>query len=267
MVSRNEFVETLVSLIKKAETELGDDVIQLLREAERKEDGHAKMIIQSLLRNAEIAKEKRVPLCQDTGIPVIFVDIGRDAELNFDIYDASREAVKIATEVVPLRPNSVHPLTRENAGNIPVVHCRIVEGDELRLAVMPKGAGSENVSKQMMLLPGDSDRIKDFVVQVVKEAGGKPCPPVFVGVGIGGTFDESALIAKRALLRDARKMNEFELEILREINSLGIGPMGLGGKTTALSVLVEVECCHTASLPLAVNIQCWANRKAFAVVG
>jgi len=267
MVQRSEFVETVVELIGKAETELGEDVLELLRSAERREEGHAKMILQSLLENVEIAREKRVPMCQDTGIPVIFVDIGYDAELKFDVYEASREAVRIATERVPLRPNSVNPVTRENAGNVPVVHCRLVEGDEVRVAVMPKGAGSENVSKQMMLLPGDARRIADFIVDVVREAGGKPCPPVFVGVGIGGTFDESALMAKRALLRDAREMNGFELEVLEKINSLGIGPMGLGGRTTALAVLVEMECCHTASLPLAVNIQCWANRRAFAVIG
>lgn len=267
MVRREEFIETVVELIGRAETELGEDVLELLREAEKKEDGHAKMILQSLLKNVEIAREKRVPMCQDTGIPVIFVDVGIDAKLKFDVYDASREAVRIATERVPLRPNSVHPITRENVGNLPIVHCRLVEGDEVRIAVMPKGAGSENVSRQMMLLPGDARRIKDVIVSVVKEAGGKPCPPIFVGVGIGGTFDESAILAKRALLRDVRKMNNFELEILEEINSLGIGPMGLGGKTTALAVLVETECCHTASLPVAVNIQCWANRKAFAVIG
>ncbi len=271
MLSREEFVNTIVELLRKAETELEEDVLDAIRSAEKKESGVAKLILQSILRNVEIAREKRVPMCQDTGIPVIFLEVGREAELNFDIYEASKEAVAKATELVPLRPNAVHPLTRENSGNntginVPVVHCRVVEGDEIRVAVMPKGAGSENVSKQMMLLPGDAMRIEDFVVDAVREAKGKPCPPVFVGVGIGGTFDESAVLAKRALLRDVRKMNEFERKILEKVNKLGIGPMGLGGKITALAVLVEIAHCHTASLPLAVNIQCWANRRAFAVL-
>ncbi|RUM34432.1 MAG: fumarate hydratase [Archaeoglobus sp.] len=271
MVSRREFVDTLIELLRKAETELGEDVLELIRDAEKREEGTAKLILQSILKNVELAKENSIPMCQDTGIPIIFLDVGRDAELKFDIYEASREAVSRATKLIPLRPNAVHPLTRENSGdntglNVPIVHCRIVEGDEVTIAVMPKGAGSENVSKQMMLLPGDSERVVDFIVDVVREAGGKPCPPVFVGVGIGGTFDESTILAKRALLRDVRKMNRFEKEILNRINMLGIGPMGLGGKTTALSVLVEIAHCHTASLPLAVNVQCWANRRAFAVL-
>jgi len=256
MVSKEEFVDTIV---------------ELLRKAEKREDGIAKLILQSILKNVEIARRKGVPMCQDTGIPVVFLDVGREAEIDFDVYQAAKEAVARATKLIPLRPNAVHPLTRENSGNntginVPVVHCNLVEGDEVRIAVMPKGAGSENVSKQVMLLPGDAEKIEDFVVDVVKKAGGKPCPPVFVGVGIGGTFDESAVLAKKALLRDVRKMNEFERRILEKINDLGIGPMGLGGKTTALAVLVEIAHCHTASLPLAVNVQCWANRRAFAVL-
>ncbi len=272
MVSRKEFVETAIELIKSAETKLGDDVIELLKKAEEIENGIARVILKTILENVEVASGKGVPMCQDTGIPVFFLDIGRDVELKFDVYDAVKEATAKATKVVPLRPNAVHPLSRINSENntginMPPVHVKLVEGSEIRISVMPKGAGSENTSKLEMLLPKDAKRIDEFIVDVVRKAGGKPCPPIFVGVGIGGTFDESALLAKRALLRDVRKMNEFELRILKKINSLGIGPMGLGGKTTALAVLVEFAHCHTASLPLAVNIQCWANRRASAVLG
>ncbi len=270
MVSREQFVEGVVELIRKAETELSEDVLDVIKKAEMREEGIAKLMLQAILKNVEIARKERIPMCQDTGIPVFFLEIGRDAEFEFNIYEALREAVVKATEEVPLRPNAVHPVTRENSGNnlglnLPPVHITLAEGSKIKIWVMPKGAGSENVSRQMMLLPADAERIADFVVEVVKEAGGKPCPPVFVGVGIGGTFEESAVLAKKALLRDVRKMNEFELEILERINELGIGPMGLGGKTTALAVLAEFAHCHTASLPLAVNIQCWANRRAFAV--
>ena len=134
------------------------------------------------------------------------------------------------------------------------------------MVVMPKGAGSENVSALKMMLPTEVDRIKDFVVETVKKAGGKPCPPVFVGVGVGGTFDGAAKLAKKALLRNVLEMNDFELEILEAVNELGIGAMGLGGRNTALAVLVEMAHCHTASLPVAVNIQCWANRRAEVVL-
>jgi len=142
----------------------------------------------------------------------------------------------------------------------------LVEGDELKLVVIPKGAGSENVSALKMMLPSEVNKIKEFVIETVKKAGGKPCPPVFVGVGIGGTFDGAAKLAKKALLKNVLEMNEFELELLEAVNELGIGPMGLGGKNTALAVLVEMSHCHTASLPVAVNIQCWANRRAEVVL-
>ncbi|AEA47445.1 fumarate hydratase [Archaeoglobus veneficus] len=272
MVSYNDVVDTVVELFREAETSLGDDVISALQAACEREEGVARKILEAILRNIELAREKRVPMCQDTGLPVIFVELGRDLGIEFNLRDAITEGVVRATKEVPLRPNAVHPLTRHNSGDntgmhMPLIYFDIVEGSELRLTVMPKGAGSENVSAIKMMLPGDVDKIPLFVAEVVRNAGGKPCPPVIVGVGIGTTFDGAAKLAKKALLRDITKMSKYEQEILEKVNSLGIGPMGLGGKTTALSVLVEMGHCHTASLPVAVNIQCWANRHATAVLG
>lgn len=272
MPTYDEVVETVVELFRKAEIELDDDVVKALRKAYEEEDNEiARMNIEAILRNIEIAKEKGVPICQDTGLPIVFVELGRELCLDFDLKSAIKEGVVRATSEVPLRPNAVHPLTRENPGNntglhMPQINVDIVEGDKLKITVMPKGAGSENCSALKMLLPSDVNKIKRFVVEVVKDAGGKPCPPIFVGVGIGSTFDGCAKLAKKALLRNVTEMNEFELEILNAINRLGIGAMGLGGKITALAVFVEFGHCHTASLPVAVNIQCWANRRASAIL-
>ncbi len=272
MVSYDDVVETIVELFRKAETELGEDVLRALKEAyEREENELARNTLKAILQNVEAANNLKVPMCQDTGIPVVFVEIGRELCLDFDIKKAIIEGVKRATKEVPLRPNAVHPLTRENPGNnvgdyVPLINIDFVEGDYLKLTAMPKGAGSENVSALKMMLPTQVKDVQKFVIETVKNAGGKPCPPIIVGVGIGSTFDGSAKLAKKALLRDITKMNEFERELLEKINRLGIGPGGLGGKTTALAVLVEIGYCHTASLPIAVNIQCWANRRASAIL-
>ncbi len=271
MVSYNDVVNTVVELFRRAETTLSSDVVKALHDAHRREEGTAKSILEAILRNIEIAGKEKIPMCQDTGLPVIFAEVGRDLYFDFSLSNAIREGVVRATKEIPLRPNTVHPLTRENPGNntglhMPVIHYDVVEGRELKLTVMPKGAGSENVSALKMALPGDRDSIPLFVAEVVKNAGGKPCPPVIVGVGIGSTFDGAAKLAKKALLRDITEMNDYERDILKKVNSLGIGPMGFGGKTTALSVLVEIGHCHTASLPVAVNIQCWANRHATATL-
>ncbi len=267
-----DVVETVVELFRKAETELSEDVLRALRYAyENEESEIAKMNLKNILENVEYAKAKSIPICQDTGLPIVFVEIGRELCLDFDLKSAIIEGVKRATKEVPLRPNAVHPITRKNPGDnvgdyMPYISIDVVEGDELKIAVMPKGAGSENCSALKMMLPHDVDKIKGFVVEVVKNAMGKPCPPIFIGLGIGSTFDGCAKLAKKALLRDVTKMNDFELEILEAVNDLGIGAMGMGGKFTALAVLSEIGYCHTASLPVAVNIQCWANRRAFAVL-
>ncbi|WP_457550541.1 fumarate hydratase [Archaeoglobus sp.] len=267
-----DVVETVVELFRKAETELSEDVLKAIKYAyENEESEIARMNLKNILENVEYAKSRKVPMCQDTGLPIVFVELGRELCLDFDLKSAIVEGVKKATAEIPLRPNAVHPITRENPGNnvgvrMPIVDIDLVEGDELKIAVLPKGAGSENCSALKMMLPHDVDRIKMFVVDVVKNAMGKPCPPIFIGLGIGSTFDGAAKLAKKALLRDVTKMNDFEIEILEAVNELGIGAMGMGGKFTALAVLSEIGYCHTASLPVAVNIQCWANRRAFAVL-
>ncbi len=272
MVSYDDVVETVVELFRKAETELGEDVVRALKDAyEREESELAKNTLKAILQNIEAAKKLGVPMCQDTGIPVVFVEIGRELCLDFDIKKAIIEAVERATKEIPLRPNAVHPITRKNPGNnigdhVPLINIDFVEGDYLKITAMPKGAGSENVSALKMMIPSEVKKIPKFVIETVKNAGGKPCPPIIVGVGIGSTFDGSAKLAKKALLRDITKMSEFERDLLEKINKLGIGPAGLGGKTTALAVLVETGYCHTASLPVAVNIQCWANRRATAIL-
>ena len=264
---------TIVELFRKAETELGEDVIKAIKKAyEIEENEIAKNQLKTILDNIDAAKKLKVPICQDTGLPIVFVELGRELCLDFDLKKAIIEGVKLATKEIPLRPNAVDPLTRENPGNnvglhVPQINIDFVEGDKLKLTVMPKGAGSENTSALKMMLPSQVNEIPKFVVEVVKNAFGKPCPPIFVGVGIGSTFDGSAKLAKKALLRDVTVMDEYELRMLEAINDLGIGPMGLGGKTTALAVLVEKGYCHTASLPVAVNVQCWANRRASKVLG
>ena len=272
MITYEKIVRTIVELFRRAETELSEDIINALKKAYDEEEYEiARITLKAILDNIEIAKKLGVPMCQDTGIPIIFVEIGKDLHLDFNIKEAIIEGVKKATHEIPLRPNGVHPITRENSGtnvglHMPQIYFDIVEGDSLKITVMPKGAGSENCSVLKMLLPSEVNKIKKVVVDAVKNAGAKPCPPVIVGVGIGSTFDGAAKLAKKALLRNVNDMNDFELEILEAINKLGIGPMGLGGKTTALAVLVEIGYCHTASLPVAVNIQCWANRKASALL-
>jgi fumarate hydratase subunit alpha len=266
-----DVVNAVSELIVRAQTELPSDVVQALRRAyEIEESEIARKNLEVILQNIEIARRSKLPICQDTGIPFFFVEVGTELRLDFDIKKAIREAVRRLTPSV-LRPNTVHPLTRENSGDntglgVPIVNIDLVDGDRLRISYMPKGAGSENMSQLKMLLPMETGKIKRFVVETVARAMGMPCPPVIIGLGIGGSFDVSAKLAKKALLRSLDSMNEFELEILEAVNSLGIGPMGLGGKTTALAVLSNLNHCHTASLPVAVNIQCWANRRAEVIL-
>ena len=275
-ITYEDVAQSVVDLLLRAETWLPDDVTAALKDVHGREtDPTARAQIEAILENIELAAMRKVPICQDTGILIFFVEIGRDCTINFDIKDAIRAGVEKATDIVPLRPNAVHPVTREPSGNVgiglPDIILDINEGDRIRITVLPKGAGSENVSRLAMLNPSQVADIKRFVLEAVADAGGKPCPPIVVGVGIGGSFDKAARLAKKALLREiydnasgvgACSMDDFELEILDAINSLGIGTMGLGGDITALAVHIEYAHCHTASLPVAVNIQCWANRRA-----
>lgn len=272
--SRETFVRSIADLLRKAETELPDDVVDVLRKAEAGEKNKvAKSQLQAILKNIEVAKKYGVPICQDTGIMIFFAELGTDFQPDFDPEAAIKDAVTLATVEIPLRPNAVDPLSRKNSGDntgvgIPDIHWKLVPGRQLKITAAPKGAGSENMSALKMMNPTETGTIKNFVLGTVVNAGGMPCPPLTIGVGIGGSFDAAARLAKEALLEplDA-PMSNFEKEILEAVNSLGIGCMGLGGSTTALSVRVNTAHCHTASLPVAVNIQCWANRHASIIFG
>jgi fumarate hydratase subunit alpha len=221
------------------------------------------------LLNLDEARRLRLPLCQDTGVPVFFVT-GRTIP---GIEDGIRRGVARATKEVPLRPNAVHPLTRENPGTnvgpgVPRVVFRPTDDEFIEITVLPKGAGSENMSALAMLTPAQGlNGIRRFVLETVVRAGGRPCPPTIVGVGIGGTADQASELAKEALLRpldvgnEDRSLDALERELGEALNRTGVGPMGLGGRTTVLGVRCKLAYCHTASLPVAVNLQCWAARR------
>lgn len=271
-ISRENFIRSIADLLRKAEIELPDDVVSALRKAETAEESQvAKSQLQAILMNIELAKRHGVPMCQDTGIMIFFVEIGTEFQPGFDLETAIREAVILATAEVPLRPNAVDPLTRKNSLDntgvgIPDIHWKFVPGNQLKITAAPKGAGSENMSSLRMFNPTETGNIKNFVLETVMNAGGMPCPPLTIGIGIGGSFDAAARLAKEALLEPLdTPMEGLEKEILEAVNALGIGCMGLGGSTTALAVHVKTAHCHTASLPVAVNIQCWANRHASVV--
>ena len=251
---------------REAVIRLPPDVLRVIRQAAASEtDPVARGEYANILKNIEIAEKLDVPLCQDTGIPVVYLSIPPHISLTGTIYKAVEAGVRRATKEIPLRPNVVDPLSRKNSGDntgegMPAIH--IVPGECFTVTVLPKGAGAENVSRIGMLLPTESDQIEKFVVETVMIAGSRPCPPLFIGVGIGGTFDGAAALAKEALLLPVDRMDKFENDLFRAVNRLRIGPMGLGGDTTALAVKVKIASCHTASLPVAVNVQCWANRHA-----
>lgn len=245
---------------------LPPDVTRTIRVAAAAEtSGVARGEFANILANIETAERLGVPMCQDTGVPVVYLTLPPKVSLTQELYDAVAEGVRRATEEIPLRPNVVDPFTRHNSGDntgagMPAVHVR--PGDRFTVTVLPKGAGAENMSRVVMLLPSQKEMIQRVVMETMLIAGGRPCPPVVLGVGIGGTFDGVAALAKEALLQPVDTMTEYEQRLCDAVNTLGIGPMGLGGSTTALAVKVKTAACHTASLPVAVNVQCWANRHA-----
>ncbi len=269
--------EKVRDLCIKANTDLGEDVLQAFDRAMEKEESSLGIeILKELKENARIAKEESVPLCQDTGFAVVFVELGQDVHLvGGNLNEAIEEGVRQGYRDGYLRKSICHPFTRANTGdNTPaIIHTEVVPGDKIRMIVAPKGGGSENMSRVVMLTPSDGiEGIKRYVVQRVRESGSNPCPPTIVGVGIGGTFERAALLAKKSLLRPLGSKNpdpeldRLESEILTEINRLGIGPQGLGGRTTSLAVHILLMPCHIASFPLAVNIQCHAQRHKEIVI-
>jgi fumarate hydratase subunit alpha len=261
----------------KGNTDLGEDVLQAFDRAMEKEDSPLGVeILKELKENARIANEEKVPICQDTGFAVVFIELGQEIHLvGGNLTEAIHEGVRQGYQHGYLRKSLCHPFTRKNTGdNTPaIIHTEIVPGEKMKITVAPKGGGSENMSRVVMLTPSDGiEGIKRYVVQRVKESGSNPCPPTIVGVGIGGTFEQAALLAKKSLLRTLGSKNpdpdldKLEAEILKEINQLGIGPQGLGGRTTSLAVHILMMPCHIASFPLAVNIQCHAQRHKEAVI-
>ena len=236
----------------------------------------AQGILDQIIENYTIADEKNVPVCQDTGMACVFVEVGQDVHVEGSLEEAIHEGVRQGYADGYLRKSVVRdPLDRVNTGdNTPaMIYYSIVEGEEIKITVAPKGFGSENMSQIKMLKPSDGlQGVKDFVVKVVEEAGPNPCPPIVVGVGVGGTFDKAAFLAKKALLRPVDSHNEdpfyaaLEDELLEKINALGIGPQGFGGKTTALAVNIEKMPTHIAGLPVAVNINCHVTRHQSEVI-
>ena len=276
-ISTEEIIKVVRDLCIDANYNLGDDVLRAFDQAIEKEDsGTGTEVLKELIENARIAREEKVPICQDCGLAVVFIEIGQDVHITGgDLKEAINEGVRQGYMEGYLRKSACHPFTRKNTGdNTPaIVHLQIVPGDEIKITFAPKGGGSENMSRVTMLTPAVGiEGIKDFVVERVKESGSNPCPPTIIGIGVGGTFERSAILAKKALLRNIGDRNpdpelaKTEEEILARINRLGIGPMGYGGDTTCLDVFLEIEPCHIASLPVAVNIQCHAARHKEAVI-
>lgn len=266
--------EAVYHAINEAACNLNQFTLDKLRLAKEKEKNKlASSILDDIIKNDEIAAKEMIPMCQDTGIVVVFAKIGYDVHFTCDLYEAINSGVRKAYNDFYLRKSVANPLTRKNTSdNTPaIVHTEFSKGDTLELRIALKGAGSENMSRLKMLNPTDGiEGISDFVIETVKLAGGRPCPPIFVGIGIGGDFEKSALLAKEAILEENAnpdlEIKELEDSILKKINSLNIGPMGLGGDTSAFQVFIKTVPCHIASLPVAVNIQCHANRHVKVVL-
>jgi fumarate hydratase subunit alpha len=267
----DEIRDNVAQICVDAAYNLSDDVLTAFDRAQQMETSQgAQEIIGLLKENARVAREEHIPICQDTGIAIFFVEIGQDLRIrNGFLNDAINDGVRKGYKEGYLRKSVVDPITRKNTGdNTPaIIYTELVPGDKLKISFMPKGAGSENMSAIRMLRPTEGvEGIKSFVLDCVQRAGANPCPPVVIGVGIGGDFEKAALLAKKALLRPVGSPNaklelaSLEEALLRTVNKTGIGPEGLGGKVTAMAVHVESFPCHIASLPVAVNINCHAAR-------
>jgi fumarate hydratase subunit alpha len=277
LVTGKALENVAVKLLQLAVTELPQDVKDALRRAYREEDNDVgKAQLKAILDNVELAEKTCAPMCQDTGVVTFYVKAGSKVAGLDQIEEALREATAKATREVPLRPNAVHPFTQKNTGDntgkhIPYIHWEIVPGDTLEITALPKGGGSENVSALGMLNSSQGIAgLKKFVVDTVINAGAKPCPPTVLGVAVGGGADIAMKLAKQALLKPLNQRNpdpelaKLEQELREAVNSTGIGPMGLGGKTTVLDVKLDYAHRHPASYPVAVAVQCWAARRATA---
>lgn len=278
-IKAGDITKTVAQLCQQANFELGADVLAALRKAQQTEKSPlGREVLSQIIENARIAEREHLPLCQDCGTAVVFLEIGQETHVvGGDLYSAVTEGVRQGYTEGYLRqsmvsqPFSARVNTQDNTP--PVIHTEIVPGDRIKIVVMPKGGGAENMSRLAMLKPGESrEGVIDLVVRTVDEAGGSPCPPLIVGLGIGATAEEAMLLAKKALLRRVGEPNpdpevaELEKEVLSRINDLGIGALGFGGNSTALAVQAEVRPTHIASLPVAVNLQCHSARHKEAVL-
>ena len=272
MVSDTDVQNATVELLRKTVVKLPADVEEAIRKAYASETGEVpKMQLKAIVDNIDMAVKGNTPMCQDTGVTIFYAALPRDCKV--DVEKGIVEGVRKATKEVPLRPNAVHPLTRKNPGDnvgerMPFINWKVHDKDYIEITVMTKGAGSENMSQLAMLTPTQGLKgIKEFILNAVLKAGSNPCPPTILGVGIGGSSDVAMKLAKEALLRPINQRHKdpeiakLETELLEAINMLGIGPMGLGGKTTCLGLNIEYAYCHTASLPVGLNVQCWAGRR------
>lgn len=276
-ISAVKITETVKKLCIEANCHLTDDIKNCIKCARDNEPwAQAKEILCRIIENYEISDDKNKPVCQDTGAACVFLKIGQDVHIDGDVTEAVNEGVRQGYKEGYLRKSIVRdPLDRVNTGdNTPaMIYFELVQGDKVEITVAPKGFGSENMSKIAMLRPSDGvEGVKDFILKTVEEAGPNPCPPIVIGVGIGGTFDKAAYLAKKALLRPVNIHNQdefycnLEKELLEKINSLGIGPQGFGGRTTALAVNIEKYPTHIAGLPVAVNINCHVTRHKTEVI-
>lgn len=272
MVTEVDIQNAIVELLRKTVVKLPADIERRIRQAYAEEtDEVPRMQLKAIVDNIELAEKGNTPMCQDTGVTIFYVTLPRECKVNVE--KGIVEGVRKATAEVPLRPNAVHPLTRKNPGDnvgerMPYINWKVADQDYIEITVMTKGAGSENMSQLAMLTPSAGLKgIKEFALNTVLRAGSNPCPPTVIGMGIGGSADICMKLAKEALLRpiDQRhkdpEIAKLETELLESMNMLGIGPMGLGGKTTMLGLNIEYAYCHTASLPVAINVQCWAARR------
>jgi fumarate hydratase subunit alpha len=274
--------DTAVKLMRRAACELPVDIADALKKGYSLEESGsvAKAQMEATVIDFEKAEELGLPMCQDSGIHIYYVELGEDVQWikGTAIKEALVSASRRATDEVPMRPNAVHPFTGENTGNnighyIPFVNWEIVPGDKIKITVFPKGGGSENMSALAMLKPGEGIKgIKKFIVDTVIKAGGQPCPPIIVGIGIGGGADIAMKLAKKQLQRkigerhEEKAVADLEKELLQALNMTGIGPQGLGGKTTCLEVFIDYAHRHPASLPVGISMQCWAARQASAII-
>lgn len=277
-IKYEQIVQKVSDMCIEANYDLGEDVMNAFHNALKTEESNTgKEVLTQLIDNANIATENRVPMCQDTGTVVCIVELGQDCHIvGGSLYDAINEGIKKGYGDGYLRNSIVQdPLNRENTNdNTPgIVHIELVEGDELKIKMTAKGGGAENMSDMRMLKPADGiEGVKDYILDVVSGAGPNACPPLVVGIGIGGNFERCTYLAKKSLFRSIGERNpdptvaNLEVELMEEINKLGIGPQGMGGSTTALDIKVEVEACHIAALPVAVNLNCHASRHKEATL-